>query len=159
MNIFVVGSKLDRNMWQYYTSNLDLSQLKQQGGGHGYCMYVSKLYQEMAINLQTFHDCKINYVKDAGARRGILKSRKLFESDRKHPSSRLEDLVLSREGLEYAVFCSYHKCGKRAERDHFAGKCGSCRLTRYCSKQCQIDHWTQGDHKINCYKVVPLEFK
>jgi len=154
ISMFVTGSKSDQKMWEYYTRNFKLSELNQRGGG--YFSFVSSLYEKIAINLLRFHDCKIKYKSIAG-RRG-KKMTSVLGSDRKHPASRLEDMVLSISGMQYRVFCSYPKCGKKADRDLFAGKCGSCRLTRYCSKQCQIDHWTQGDHKKNCLKVLPREF-
>ncbi|XP_078601056.1 uncharacterized protein LOC144876046 isoform X1 [Branchiostoma floridae x Branchiostoma japonicum] len=44
--------------------------------------------------------------------------------------------------------CCNPKCGKPGHRKTLK-LCGRCKLTRYCSRDCQIQHWTVG-HKKCC---------
>jgi hypothetical protein len=30
-------------------------------------------------------------------------------------------------------------------------KCSRCQLVEYCSRECQIQHWKSGGHKLNCF--------
>eukprot|EP00058_Branchiostoma_floridae_P000523 XP_002586011.1 hypothetical protein BRAFLDRAFT_110210 [Branchiostoma floridae] len=46
--------------------------------------------------------------------------------------------------------CCNPKCGKPGKRSTGTLKlCGRCKLTRYCSRDCQIQHWSVG-HKKCC---------
>ena len=60
---------------------------------------------------------------------------------------------LNRTGF-YGVFCSSLKCSVLVDRDGLLPHCGRCMLARYCSRQCQRDHWKQG-HKWQCWKRDP----
>ena len=60
---------------------------------------------------------------------------------------------LNRSGY-YGVFCSSLKCSVLVDRDGLLPHCGRCMLARYCSRQCQRDHWKQG-HKEQCWKRDP----
>ena len=51
----------------------------------------------------------------------------------------------------YGVFCSSLKCSVLVDRDGLLPHCDRCMLARYCSRQCQRDHWKQG-HKWQCWK-------
>ncbi|XP_046361944.1 uncharacterized protein LOC124139022 isoform X1 [Haliotis rufescens] len=53
----------------------------------------------------------------------------------------------------HVIFCSAPCCRRQfnEERDHFR-YCGACRLSRYCSKQCQREHWKVA-HKEMCLKL------
>jgi len=162
--IFISGSKPDTDMWSYYTKNLDLSALSKigskRGGDHFFkSKNTLRIYANIAGSLRVVHNCVIKYSSHYHAgvtREGGWNSKSYTSQCKKHPVSRL----LAVPGVNnYAVFCSYPQCGKKAEKDHFTGKCGSCRLTRYCSKQCQVDHWIHGGHKELCVKVVALKFK
>ena len=41
-------------------------------------------------------------------------------------------------------------CAKQLE--HKAPRCGNCK-TRYCSRECQKQHWKKGDHKTLCPRI------
>ena len=60
---------------------------------------------------------------------------------------------LNRTGY-YGVFCSSLKCSVLVDRDGLLPHCGRCMLARYCSRQCQRNHWKQG-HKEQCWKRDP----
>ena len=60
---------------------------------------------------------------------------------------------LNRAGY-YGVFCSSLKCSVLVDKDGVLPHCGRCMLARYCSRQCQRDHWKQG-HKEQCWKRDP----
>ncbi|XP_062566982.1 uncharacterized protein LOC134229280 [Saccostrea cucullata] len=50
---------------------------------------------------------------------------------------------------EVYIFCSSPACRKlETEKEKFL-YCGKCRLSRYCSPECQKEHWKQG-HKEMC---------
>ena len=51
----------------------------------------------------------------------------------------------------YRVFCSSLRCSRSARKDGVLPHCSRCMLARYCSRQCQKDHWKNG-HKENCWK-------
>lgn len=53
--------------------------------------------------------------------------------------------------LEVFIFCSSPTCRKlETEKEKFL-YCGQCKLSRYCSPQCQKDHWKQS-HKMMCLR-------
>merc|ERR1712080_662801 len=41
-------------------------------------------------------------------------------------------------------------CGKRENKVAEYAKCSRCKLALYCSRACQVSHWTK--HKKNCKK-------
>ena len=47
--------------------------------------------------------------------------------------------------LRYCEFCESKDAGKR---------CGGCRMSWYCSTQCQIMDWKQGGHKQKCRALL-----
>ena len=61
--------------------------------------------------------------------------------------------ALNRTG-QYGVYCSSLKCSVLVDKDGLLPHCGRCMLARYCSRQCQRDHWKQG-HKEQCWKRDP----
>lgn len=50
------------------------------------------------------------------------------------------------------VVCSNSKCLKPQDEVKFK-KCSRCKVTVYCSKECQIEHWKQGGHHKQCQDV------
>ncbi|XP_078601012.1 uncharacterized protein LOC144876019 isoform X1 [Branchiostoma floridae x Branchiostoma japonicum] len=62
-----------------------------------------------------------------------------------------ESLKLIEEARKTKLLrCCNPKCGKPGYRKTGTLKlCGRCKLTRYCSRDCQIQHWTVG-HKKCC---------
>ncbi|XP_035664674.1 GA-binding protein subunit beta-1-like [Branchiostoma floridae] len=60
-----------------------------------------------------------------------------------------ESLQLVEEARKTKLLrCCNPKCGKPGYRSALK-LCGRCKLTRYCSRDCQIQHWTVG-HKKCC---------
>ncbi|XP_066287927.1 ankyrin repeat domain-containing protein 54-like isoform X2 [Branchiostoma lanceolatum] len=60
-----------------------------------------------------------------------------------------ESLKLIQEAMETKLLrCCNPKCGKPGYRSALK-LCGRCKLTRYCSRDCQKQHWTAG-HKKCC---------
>lgn len=47
------------------------------------------------------------------------------------------------------VFCSNPKCLKPQQDVKFK-KCSRCKMTFYCSKECQVEHWKRGGHHEMC---------
>ncbi|KDQ62793.1 hypothetical protein JAAARDRAFT_190068 [Jaapia argillacea MUCL 33604] len=45
--------------------------------------------------------------------------------------------------------CDNVKCRKIGEKAQFR-KCGSCSVAFHCSKECQVQDWKEGDHKVKC---------
>jgi hypothetical protein len=39
------------------------------------------------------------------------------------------------------VLHSCLRCGNMEAANHLFGRCGKCKTARYCSRQCQFDHW------------------
>ncbi|CAN0042741.1 unnamed protein product, partial [Phaeothamnion confervicola] len=39
-------------------------------------------------------------------------------------------------------------CGRDEQPNVKLLQCGACKTTKYCSKQCQVDHWKS--HKAQC---------
>ncbi|CAM9552122.1 unnamed protein product [Ascophyllum nodosum] len=72
---------------------------------------------------------------------------KQVPSTRGHLNVVLSDI---KRGADAAVLCSRENCGRR-QGDVKEGfkRCGRCRATVYCSKECQIEHWKAG-HKQMC---------
>eukprot|EP00904_Undaria_pinnatifida_P012639 jgi/Undpi1/8505/HiC_scaffold_25.g10972.m1 len=66
------------------------------------------------------------------------------------------NVVLSdiKRGADAAVLCSRESCGRR-QGDVKEGfkRCGRCRSTVYCSKECQVEHWKAG-HKQMCNRTL-----
>lgn len=66
------------------------------------------------------------------------------------------NVVLSdiKRGADAAVLCSRDNCGRR-QGDVKEGfkRCGRCRMTVYCSKVCQVEHWKAG-HKQMCNRTL-----
>ncbi|XP_019647215.1 PREDICTED: ankyrin repeat and SOCS box protein 11-like [Branchiostoma belcheri] len=60
-----------------------------------------------------------------------------------------EMMALLQEAMETRLLrCCYPPCGKPGYRSTLK-LCGRCKLTRYCSRDCQKQHWTVG-HKKCC---------
>ncbi|GFN97610.1 hypothetical protein PoB_002411600 [Plakobranchus ocellatus] len=48
------------------------------------------------------------------------------------------------------IYCSWPQCGvHNGMPQTFFHKCGACLFVRYCSRQCQINHWEAG-HNLRC---------
>ena len=56
------------------------------------------------------------------------------------------DLAAAR-ALDFAVVCAAPGCAPRPALP--TGTCASCRVTSYCSRECQLAHWRAG-HKAAC---------
>jgi hypothetical protein len=54
---------------------------------------------------------------------------------------------LYKESLGAHIKCE--NCGVREPLDAEFSRCGSCRTTPYCSRECQVKHW-KASHKKNC---------
>ncbi|CAB1115205.1 unnamed protein product [Ectocarpus sp. CCAP 1310/34] len=74
---------------------------------------------------------------------------KQVPSTRGHLNVVLSDI---KRGADAAVLCSRETCGRR-QGDVKEGfkRCGRCRTTVYCSKDCQVAHWKE-KHKMECKK-------
>ncbi|KZV83345.1 hypothetical protein EXIGLDRAFT_728436 [Exidia glandulosa HHB12029] len=62
--------------------------------------------------------------------------------------------------IHFSVECSDREC-KKHSRDVEGGrlqKCGSCRLVRYCSRECQKRHWSAKclPHKLACPAIKDI---
>lgn len=51
------------------------------------------------------------------------------------------------------VVCSNSKCLKPQSDVKFK-KCSRCKVTLYCSKECQVVHWKQGGHHKQCQQPI-----
>ena len=50
-------------------------------------------------------------------------------------------------------------CGKRErDCDQELSMCAQCKVARYCSKDCQTNHWKAGGHKYECAPPIVEEF-
>ncbi|XP_035682084.1 poly [ADP-ribose] polymerase tankyrase-2-like isoform X4 [Branchiostoma floridae] len=65
-----------------------------------------------------------------------------------------ESWKLIEEARSELLRCCNPKCGKPDHRSTLK-LCGRCKLTRYCSRECQIQHWSVG-HKKCCGQDVYL---
>ncbi|XP_078601024.1 poly [ADP-ribose] polymerase tankyrase-2-like isoform X2 [Branchiostoma floridae x Branchiostoma japonicum] len=75
------------------------------------------------------------------AQRMGLKDRNVVDSD--------ESIKMVQEAAKTRLLrCCNPKCGKPGYRKTLK-LCAGCKLTRYCSRDCQIQHWTVG-HKKCC---------
>eukprot|EP00903_Cladosiphon_okamuranus_P006617 g6464.t1 len=76
---------------------------------------------------------------------------KQVPSTRGHLNVVLSDI---KRGADAAVLCSRENCGRR-QGDVKEGfkRCGRCRTTVYCSKECQVEHWKAG-HKQMCNRSL-----
>lgn len=72
--------------------------------------------------------------------------------------STLRDLVLERRAISVrfsetkknqGVACDNVKCHKIDFKNNFK-KCTGCQVTLYCSKECLVTAWKEGDHKTVC---------
>ena len=45
-------------------------------------------------------------------------------------------------------------CGSRGAPGSKLRPCGRCKSARYCSEECQAQHWNQGGHKDECKKLA-----
>ncbi|XP_078603313.1 uncharacterized protein LOC144877285 [Branchiostoma floridae x Branchiostoma japonicum] len=83
---------------------------------------------------------------ELGARPDFLKDHGLENPD---CSCDKEGLKLLEEATKSKLLrCCNPKCGKPGKRKTLK-LCGRCKLTRYCSRECQIQHWSVG-HKKCC---------
>lgn len=53
---------------------------------------------------------------------------------------------------QYVIFCSFAACEERIYNDGGFLYCGKCKLSRYCSMDCQKKHWVSS-HKKECLDV------
>eukprot|EP00058_Branchiostoma_floridae_P001108 XP_002586596.1 hypothetical protein BRAFLDRAFT_131326 [Branchiostoma floridae] len=86
-------------------------------------------------------------------RKGALKE------DAKNRARVEESLKLVEEAKKTKLLrCCNPKCGKPGERKTGTLKlCAGCKLTRYCSRDCQIQHWSVGHKKCCQYDVYTEE--
>lgn len=58
--------------------------------------------------------------------------------------------VTIQEDQSYCVQCD------KGSHDHsLFNRCGACKTSRYCSRECQAEHWPQ--HKAICMAIQELE--
>ena len=51
---------------------------------------------------------------------------------------------------------SCSRCNKELEKGRIQ-RCGKCKKATYCSRQCQVDDWRNGDHKFYCKAFLAIE--
>lgn len=79
----------------------------------------------------------------------------LRESDLEspYPNQKLvkRHLAFTRQSIGNQLFqCgNYEVCGKREDKPRSFSACAKCKWIRYCSKQCQVQHW-KIKHKAEC---------
>ncbi|XP_035682000.1 protein fem-1 homolog A-like [Branchiostoma floridae] len=96
------------------------------------------------------HACIFNHVDtvrlllELGANPDVREAGSLDECEE-------ESLKIVEEAMKTKLLrCCNPKCGKPGYRKTGTLKlCGRCKLTRYCSRDCQIQHWSVG-HKKCC---------
>merc|ERR1719473_2135164 len=59
---------------------------------------------------------------------------------------------LKRPAMNYIKHCSF--CGEDEVRRKQFKQCGQCELAIYCSKDCQVQHWTRHKHVCGNRKTV-----
>lgn len=76
-----------------------------------------------------------------------------FDQARTSPEIRLLLHKANRDADSSAAkrAASCANCGKVVEK---MKRCGRCRVTLYCGKECQKEHWTKGGHKKRCEEGV-----
>lgn len=62
-----------------------------------------------------------------------------------------EKLQKEQEQVQMYAFCSSPGCRKLYEESLKFRYCGACRVARYCSEECQKDHWKKS-HKDACLR-------
>lgn len=62
-----------------------------------------------------------------------------------------EKLLEEQDQDQIYIFCSSPTCRKMYEESFKFRYCGACRVARYCSENCQKDHWKKG-HKDACLR-------
>lgn len=62
-----------------------------------------------------------------------------------------EKLQKEQEQDQLYVFCSFPGCRKLYEESLKFRYCGACRIARYCSEECQKEHWKKC-HKDSCLR-------
>ncbi|XP_035682978.1 ankyrin repeat and SOCS box protein 8-like isoform X1 [Branchiostoma floridae] len=84
---------------------------------------------------------------------------KTLKEDAKNRARVEESLKLVEEAKKTKLLrCCNPKCGKPGERKTGTLKlCAGCKLTRYCSRDCQIQHWSVGHKKCCQYDVYTEE--
>ncbi|XP_045164376.2 uncharacterized protein LOC123528608 [Mercenaria mercenaria] len=68
--------------------------------------------------------------------------------------SLLHDAVIEIDSKKETSDVVCAQCKKPAGDSGALKRCGQCHVTMYCSRECQVAHWKQGDHKNNCEGYV-----
>ncbi|XP_035682096.1 ankyrin-1-like [Branchiostoma floridae] len=89
--------------------------------------------------------------------------KRLGLEDGHYPFACRESIKLVQEAMKSKLLrCCNPKCGKPGYRKTLK-LCGQCKLTRYCSRDCQIQHWSVGHKKCcghdTCSGVQPETLK
>ncbi|XP_060595368.1 uncharacterized protein LOC132749572 [Ruditapes philippinarum] len=106
--------------------------------------------------LQGNHDCVKLLLKHGGEpRTEDNEGTTAFElAKNQEIRSLLHDAVIDIDSKKEISDVVCAQCKKPASEAGTLKRCGQCHVTLYCSKECQIAHWKQGDHKNKCEGFV-----
>ncbi|XP_078601036.1 uncharacterized protein LOC144876032 [Branchiostoma floridae x Branchiostoma japonicum] len=111
---------------------------------HGATLDIRDNYQKTPL----VHACVFNHVDTVRLLLELGANPDLREAGSLHECAE-ECLKLVEEARKTKLFrCCNPKCGKQGYRKTLK-LCGRCKLTRYCSRDCQKQHWSVG-HKKCC---------
>ena len=71
-------------------------------------------------------------------------------------STKRSTVMLRLPYVKMVRWCSSPSCNKNEAIEKVKFRlCSRCRLSRYCSEECQMYHWTHG-HKVECYAMYEV---
>jgi len=145
MIICVLGSRPNPELWQSMAQDIDtlsvIVHMFLQGE-----MQCEEMFSTFLKFLEVVHGVELTV-------------QVMPQEHRKYPPfgpSTTPAMRLDKYGIEfqflcyYKIYCSNPACGKLAPSDQAFAKCEQCSLCRYCSQECQTQHWNQAGHKEAC---------
>ena len=110
---------------------------------------------DLLVTLNVYHDCKFSV---GSTLKKFKKRNKSQAIGLMLPSSTRSERLATFLPLAngYLVYCSSPSCSFSVDRDQTFRYCKNCKTARYCSEQCQKDHWENdkpNSHSKQCTQL------